>query len=722
MERALEIAARYSESLDNLEKATQRRVAKALESSYRKLERDLLASYRKHGGNLDLLARQRTLLIMDEIRSQLELIDPVRAKRITTAYESMLTQATREGYDAAGDLNQAMSSEKLKPFSAVPTDAIAAQASEGLARLKNHVAAFATKASAVVEQGLVQGWGPRKVARALRSELGVTASKAETIARTEVMSAYNSAAKTRYKKGGIEYGQWMATGSDRLCPVCADRNMRVYKLEDIVIPAHPRCRCMVVPYSPNWDADTEFTERYREQTIADLRATGVEPSGAVSPFEKAAGMTTAPQPVNLGGGAQLGSRAKTGASAATGQGVTREDIVQRRADLVAVANGRTKSLEPYRRKVLDEMVEEEIRRLPKLPKPRKESTLENFRRVFRQQIPNERALEVVARTKKAAQDARLASGAIKSRRTIPEWEAYQILRRVQNPGSPVSFSSYVDRGLRRFPLSDKDFDNLAKLSKVSIEHDALMDRLTALRSQRTKTARASELTEINKRITELRAQREALTNSLNAKMVQFRNQLRSQMSQETAMLLVADRVNITDKVWQGTADTLVEIVQMTNGRGLNTLNKVSYESGRAFADPRGPLNIGYPIPDPGGAPGKFVSRSDLFHEYGHHVEYSLDMADSNRAAVINRATAASRSLTEVNRAYVDEYYFPDRWVDPYTGKDYAPGAKDPRAVRDVYTEVTSMGLEHFHSSQAMVHLITKDPEHFYQVLGAISDD
>ena len=55
MERALEIAARYSESLDKLDKATQRRVAKALESSYRKLERDLLVSYRKHGGNLDLL-------------------------------------------------------------------------------------------------------------------------------------------------------------------------------------------------------------------------------------------------------------------------------------------------------------------------------------------------------------------------------------------------------------------------------------------------------------------------------------------------------------------------------------------------------------------------------------------------------------------------------------------------------------------------------------------
>ena len=722
MERALEIAARYSESLDNLEKATQRRVAKALESSYRKLERDLLASYRKHGGNLDLLPRQRTLLVMDEVRSQLELIDPVRAKRITTAYESMLTQATREGYDAAGDLTQAMSSEKLKPFSAVPTDAVAAQASEGLARLRNHTAAFATKASAVVEQGLVQGWGPRKVARALRSELGVTASKAETIARTEVMSAYNSAAKTRYKKGGIEYGQWMATGSDRLCPICADRNMRVYKLEDIVIPAHPRCRCTVVPYSPNWDADTEFTERYREQTIADLRATGVEPSSAASPFEKAAGMTTAPQPVNLGGGAQLGSRAKKGDSAVTGDGVTREDIVQRRADLVAVAKGKTKSLEPYRRKVLDEMVEEQILKLPPRPTPRSKRELDILRRDIRQGLPDAKALEVVARTKKAAQDARLASGAIKSRRTIPEWEAYQILQRVENPGSPVSFATYVDRGLKRFSLSDKDFDNLGKLSKVSIEHDALMNRLAALRSPRTKTARASELAEVNKRIAELKAQREALTDSLNARMVQFRNQLRSQMSQETAMLLVADRVDIADNVWQGTADTLVEVVQMTNGRGLKVLNEVSYKSGRAYANPDGPLNIGYPIPDPGGAPGKFVSRHALFHEYGHFVEYSLDMADSNRAAVLSRATAASRSLSEVDRLYVDEYYFPDRWVDPYTGKDYAFGVRDPRAVRGVHTEVTSMGLEHFHSSQAMTTLATKDPEHFYQVLGVISDD
>lgn len=299
-DRALEIAARYDVALSQLEERAQRRVAMALESSYRNLERELLASYQRHGSNLNLLPRQRTLVIMDEVRQQLELIDPRTARQLTQGYEQMLIAATREGYDMAADLATALEAPRLQPFTAVPMEAIAAQARDGILRLSKHVQAFAERASAIVEQGLTQGWGARRVATNIRKELGTTISKAETIARTEVMSAHNSAAKARYKRSGIEYGQWIATPSDRLCPTCAERNTKIYPIDDVLIPAHPRCRCMILPVSEAWGLDSEFTEQYRSDTLAELSAQGIEPDTGLSPFEKAAGFSRAPTAVEFG--------------------------------------------------------------------------------------------------------------------------------------------------------------------------------------------------------------------------------------------------------------------------------------------------------------------------------------------------------------------------------------------------------------------------------------
>ena len=298
-ERARAIAERHDAALAKAEQRAIERVNAALDKSYRDMERDLLASYQKHGANTDLLPRQRALVIMDEIRQQSELLNPQQGETIQQNYEAMIKAAHREGADLAGDLATALGDRRLMPFSEIPMDAVVAQARDGVRRLAGHGAAFASKASAVVEQGLIQGWGARRVGTALRSELGVTKSKAETIARTEVMSAYNSAAKARYERSGIELGQWLATRSDRLCPVCASRNMQIYPLNSMRVPAHPRCRCVILPVSPNWDLDQKFAAQYRDDTLAELQANGLKPDYGPSPFERAAGLSKAPKAVEL---------------------------------------------------------------------------------------------------------------------------------------------------------------------------------------------------------------------------------------------------------------------------------------------------------------------------------------------------------------------------------------------------------------------------------------
>lgn len=296
-ERLLSIIERHDEALNGLESTAIARVQSALEVSYKQLERELIRSYNKHSQNIDLLPRQRSLLIADEVQALLQLIDEPAAADIVQSYEEMISGSYAEGFDMAGEFGMAIANNDLKPFSEIPLEAVAAQARDGLRRLKNHTGQFASSASALVEQGLIQGWGARRVTSQLRSQLGATYSKAETIARTETMSALNTAAKQRYARDGVGLIQVMATPSDALCPFCAARNMKVYKADEYLIPSHPRCRCVPLPYSEDWDIDDEFAADYRNRLLTDLEANGMQPDNGLTPFERAAKLDRPPTPI-----------------------------------------------------------------------------------------------------------------------------------------------------------------------------------------------------------------------------------------------------------------------------------------------------------------------------------------------------------------------------------------------------------------------------------------
>ncbi|NER83922.1 MAG: hypothetical protein F6K42_31145, partial [Leptolyngbya sp. SIO1D8] len=187
----------------------------------------------------------------------------------------------------------------LQPFTGIPVEAVANQASEGVRRLHRYSEDFRDKASVIVGQGLIQGWGAARVATALRTELGVAKGKAETLARTEVMSALNQSAIARYQQNGIGHFQWWISPSEGLCQFCASRNGNVYKVEDAIIPAHPRCRCFAAPYRLEWQqkglTDDAFAAQYRQEGLEQLEKNGLKPNNGLTPFERAAKLDNPPQ-------------------------------------------------------------------------------------------------------------------------------------------------------------------------------------------------------------------------------------------------------------------------------------------------------------------------------------------------------------------------------------------------------------------------------------------
>ncbi|MEK4343305.1 portal protein [Brevibacillus sp. FSL L8-0710] len=72
--------------------------------------------------------------------------------------------------------------------------------------------------------------------------------RAEMIARTELAWSYNRSAKRIYSEAGFSRVEWSAVIDARTCPTCIERNGKVYPIDDHPnIPAHPRCRCSLLP-------------------------------------------------------------------------------------------------------------------------------------------------------------------------------------------------------------------------------------------------------------------------------------------------------------------------------------------------------------------------------------------------------------------------------------------------------------------------------------------
>jgi SPP1 gp7 family putative phage head morphogenesis protein len=140
--------------------------------------------------------------------------------------------------------------------------------------LKGITAAMDSMISRILAQGLADGDGPALLARKLIAaikqanlgELGLADSlgrfipaltRAEILARTEIIRAHHLATIQEYRNWGIEgiivKGEWKTAGDNRVCERCAALEGKIFTLDEIqgLIPLHPLCRCIALPYIVN---------------------------------------------------------------------------------------------------------------------------------------------------------------------------------------------------------------------------------------------------------------------------------------------------------------------------------------------------------------------------------------------------------------------------------------------------------------------------------------
>ena len=86
----------------------------------------------------------------------------------------------------------------------------------------------------------------------LQERFNVSYSQADALVRTEAAHIQTQAAKKRYEDYGIQEVQVWADEDERRCDVCGKLHEKKYPIgAHMPIPAHPRCRCCIIPVVKN---------------------------------------------------------------------------------------------------------------------------------------------------------------------------------------------------------------------------------------------------------------------------------------------------------------------------------------------------------------------------------------------------------------------------------------------------------------------------------------
>ena len=95
---------------------------------------------------------------------------------------------------------------------------------------------------------VITGKKPTQLKHLLMNQFNVSFSRADSIVRTEMAHIQTQAAKQRYLDSGIKEVQVWADEDERRCDVCGALHEKRFPIGGAMpIPAHPRCRCCIVP-------------------------------------------------------------------------------------------------------------------------------------------------------------------------------------------------------------------------------------------------------------------------------------------------------------------------------------------------------------------------------------------------------------------------------------------------------------------------------------------
>lgn len=316
-ERLVGIADRYSRALDVLERRSRRNIVAILRRSLTGTLAALRWSYRAYVEALGPIsydparnpirrpgaytAAEATAKFGAIIRDAQGFLSEAELRGWQITYEQDLRQAATLGGELGIQLaQQAQRVLTQGPFTGADPMVIRAAAQNVGALIQGEGVRFRDQLVQIVGEGATRGWGPKRLERQIRQalqgakdprrltqRLGLE-QRASNIARSELATVYARATLARAQERGDGYVRVLASNDERVCPTCASRNGRVYPVDRIALPFHPRCRCVAV-FVPN-EAVAEKDQELQD-TLLDSERWRAEHERGVEAYAKAKGLS-----------------------------------------------------------------------------------------------------------------------------------------------------------------------------------------------------------------------------------------------------------------------------------------------------------------------------------------------------------------------------------------------------------------------------------------------
>lgn len=165
-----------------------------------------------------------------------------------------VTQSLQQGAQDAESLLSTATGRSIGTWNRLPIEALneliaATQPGSPISALFSALPKQAqTAARRTLLAGLAEGLNPRQIARSLRRVTEYSAYRAATIARTETLRAYRTAAQETYRANSdvVHSWMWLASLSVRTCAACLALHGKKFPLK-AEFGTHPNCRCTQIP-------------------------------------------------------------------------------------------------------------------------------------------------------------------------------------------------------------------------------------------------------------------------------------------------------------------------------------------------------------------------------------------------------------------------------------------------------------------------------------------
>lgn len=95
---------------------------------------------------------------------------------------------------------------------------------------------------------VIGGFKSGELKKLLVNDFNVSFERADSLVRTEIAHIQTQAAQKRYEDYGLQEVEVLVDEDERTCPICSKLEGKRFPIHGAMpIPAHPRCRCALLP-------------------------------------------------------------------------------------------------------------------------------------------------------------------------------------------------------------------------------------------------------------------------------------------------------------------------------------------------------------------------------------------------------------------------------------------------------------------------------------------